>query len=202
MKKLYYFLFAILIIVLGYYVFIKTDLFVPKQEEVENSDQLFLEVLWELGKTEKSQDTILFSFYEPEFGNIVGCGNPDEVPQPTPTPYELKILQIKKYIEHPYIIDEGKLTGRFIDKAVGFQCNTIMLGRLRRFIDSYCGTEYIFEYQNTVFCLEDDRKKRAFFCWLRFDSIKEKEVTIQLYGYTHLKLKMILENGKWRRKDL
>jgi hypothetical protein len=193
-----------LIVLCTYNIFVHTDLFVPKQEEVKNSDQLFLEVLSEVGKMEKTQDILFFSFGGPS--NVALCGNNFE---DFPTPYETKMLQIKKNKEHPYIIDEEKLKDRFDDKTMPLQYNKVMLGRVSG-IDTNCAAGYAFKCQNSSFCLEKGKRESAIYVFT-FDSIKKKEVTINLYtlsaynrysSYPYSEFKLILEKGKWRRKDL
>lgn len=188
----------------AYNIFVDTDLFVPKQEEVENSNQLFLEVLSEVGKMEKTQDLLFFSFSGPSSRGF--CGNNFE---DIPSPYEMKRLQIKKNKEHPYIIDEEKLKDRFDNKIIALKYNKVMLGKVSH-NDTNCEAKYAFKCQKNSFCLEKGKRESAIYVFT-FDSINKTEVTINLYtlsaynrysSYPYSEFKLILENGKWKRKDL
>jgi hypothetical protein len=104
MKKKYYILFAFIIILLqGYYLFISTDLFVPKQKEIINSKGLFKEMLIEIAKIDKKSDTIIFIYAD----TFCGCGYGRNI-EVSKTAYEKKIIEINHNQENPYFIDIEK----------------------------------------------------------------------------------------------
>lgn len=87
--------------VLGYYLFIKTNLFVPKQEEIVNTKALLTAVFSEIVKYDKEtdmkeSDTIFFAIND--YGD---CGNINY----GETAYENRIAQIKYTIKNPYYIN-------------------------------------------------------------------------------------------------
>jgi len=206
MKKIIlYTFFSTTMIVLGTYdIFVNTDLFVPQQKEVKNSEQLVVEVFNELGELEKLRDTVFFSFYGIPRGI---CGNDF---QEIPSPYKKKMLQIKSNKEHPYIIDEEKLFRQFNNNTIESKYNKVIIGSITK---SYLNDtiNYVFKYRKNNFNAANFERVGLIYGF-DFDSINKNEVAINLYNYSFyngatqkykvVKLKFIFEKGKWGRKNL
>ncbi len=182
MRKRYYLLFVIILALFSAYnIFTTTDLFVPKQVEIENSKGLFKEMLSEIAKIEPKADTIYFVNFD-----IYGiCGNNHE---PKLTEYQKKIKQINYNKENPYFINMEKV----FDEVNQIKIKTIIVGNTQQ------GENYNrWFYSNAI--KFDLKSKNINLYRQHYKIINENKVEIVVSQNSKKKMKLLMKckNGNW-----
>lgn len=187
MRKRYYLLFVIILTLFSAYnIFTTTDLFVPKQVEIENSKGLFKEMLSEITKIEPKADTIYFVNYD-----IYGiCGTNHETKL---TEYQKKIKQINYNKENPYFINMEKV----FDEVNLINNKTIIIGKTN------LGENYKrWFYSNAIKFDLESKNMNLYRQHYRIINKSNVEIVVTENGKEKIKLFMTYKNGKWNSKTI
>lgn len=187
MKKRYYLLFVIILgLFSAYNIFTTTNLFVPKQTEIQNSKILFKKMLSEITKIEPKSDTIYFVNLD-----IYGiCGTNHE---PKLTEFQKKVRQINHNKENPYFINMEKA----FDEVSQIKAKTIIVGNTQQ------GENYNrWFYSNAI--KFDIKSKDINLYRQHYRIINKNNVEIVVFQNSKEKLKLLMKfkNGKWNSKTL
>jgi|GEM_PF-1941809 len=166
-------------VVVLYFVFINTDLFVPSQKEPPNNRQLKTEIISQISKDLTIQDT-LYLVTQRMFGV---CGNDPRYDGNTNI--SEKIDEIKYNLDYPYILkgEEG------YEPIYMLNGKTIITGNS---MDN--------RFSSDKYAFEEDSLKFNKMLDIEFPSIERDKVKVEIVKYGNKKIlsfTMVYRNDKW-----